>query len=75
MRPAAVVATAAVSVAFGYFAVRGIKFSSTWQALGACNYWWLVPSLGALAASVLVRVIRWQSLFSPTTINGAKLRT
>jgi hypothetical protein len=66
MKPAAVLATVAVSVAFGYFALRGIKFSATWHALGASNYWWLVPSLGALAGSVLLRVIRWQTLFDPT---------
>jgi glycosyltransferase 2 family protein len=64
--PAALLATLAISLAFGYFALRGIRFSATWDALGASNYWWLVPSLGALATSVQVRVIRWQTLFDPT---------
>jgi uncharacterized protein (TIRG00374 family) len=60
-----VLATLAVSAAFGYFAVRGIKFSATWGALHESNYWWLVPALGALAASILLRVVRWQTLFDP----------
>src|SRR5437764_10273847 len=66
MGPAAVLGTVAVSAAFGYFAVRGIRFSATWHALGASNYWWLLPSLAALAASILLRVVRWQTLFDPT---------
>jgi uncharacterized protein (TIRG00374 family) len=61
----ALLATLAVSATFGYFAVRGIRFSATWHALGASNYWWLVPSLGALAASILLRAVRWQTLFDP----------
>jgi glycosyltransferase 2 family protein len=64
-RPIAVLATLAISVGFGYLALRGIRFNATWHAFAACNYWWLVPSLGALAASILVRVIRWRMLFDP----------
>ena len=66
MKPTAVLATLAVSATFGYFAVRGIRFNATWVALGASNYWWLVPSLGAFAVSIELRVIRWQTLFEPT---------
>jgi glycosyltransferase 2 family protein len=53
------------SVFFGYLAVRGVDFSAAWRALDAMNAWWLVPSLAALAASVAVRVYRWQLLFQP----------
>jgi glycosyltransferase 2 family protein len=45
--------------------VRGIKFSATWHALGESNYWWLVPALGALAAAILIRIVRWRTLFDP----------
>jgi glycosyltransferase 2 family protein len=65
LRSAAVLGTLVVSAAFGYLAVHGIRFSATWRALGACNYWWLVPSFGALAVSIELRVIRWQALFDP----------
>jgi uncharacterized protein (TIRG00374 family) len=64
-RPFAVLATLAISVGFGYLALRGIRFDATWGAFGACNYWWLLPSLGALAGSIVVRVIRWRMLFDP----------
>src|SRR5690242_21850952 len=63
--PFAVFATLAISVGFGYLALRGIRFNATWQVFGACNYWWLVPSLSTLASSIVVRVIRWRMLFDP----------
>ena len=64
-KPAALLATLAISAVFGFFALRGIRFSATWQALRASNYWWLLPSLAALAASVQLRVVRWRTLFDP----------
>ena len=64
-RSLGVLVTLVVSGVFGYFAVRDIKFRATWHALGASNYWWLAPSLIALAASVTLRIIRWQTLFRP----------
>jgi glycosyltransferase 2 family protein len=64
-KPAAVLATLAISAAFGYFAVRGIRFSATWNALAENNYLWLVPSFAALTASIGCRIVRWQTLFDP----------
>jgi glycosyltransferase 2 family protein len=61
----ALLATLAVSAVFGYFAVRGINFRGVWRALRASNYWWLAPSLVALAVSILVRAIRWGVVFQP----------
>src|SRR3954470_11399388 len=61
----AVLAGVAVSAVFGWFAVRGVKFDAAWRALRSTNYWWLVPSVAALAASVFLRVVRWQVLFRP----------
>jgi glycosyltransferase 2 family protein len=64
-RTAAILATLAVSTVFGYFAVRGVNFSGVWRALRTSNYWWLAPSLVALACSIFVRAIRWGALFEP----------
>ena len=55
----------AASALFGYLAVRGVDFAAAWRALESMNVWWLAPSLAALAASVAVRVVRWQILFQP----------
>lgn len=54
-----------MSAVFGYLAVRDVDFDATWRAIRACNYWWLLPSLGALVAWVLLRTVRWQVLFDP----------
>lgn len=61
----AVFAGVGISVVFGWFAVRGVKIGAAWGALRSTNYWWLVPSLAALAISVFLRVVRWQVLFRP----------
>jgi glycosyltransferase 2 family protein len=63
--PAAVIATFVVSLIFGYLAVRGIRIHTTWSAIRTSSYWWLVPSQGALALSILLRVFRWRALFRP----------
>jgi uncharacterized protein (TIRG00374 family) len=65
LRVVAIIGGFAISGLFGYLALRGVNLSATWHALGTCNYWWLVPSLIALAASVLVRVVRWRAFFNP----------
>jgi uncharacterized protein (TIRG00374 family) len=57
----------AVSAVFAYFAVRDVHLGEVWDALGKCDYWWLVPGFGALAAANVVRALRWQYLFSPET--------
>jgi glycosyltransferase 2 family protein len=63
--PAAVVGTFAVSLTFGYLAVHGIRIHATSRAIRSSSYWWLAPSLAALALSILLRVIRWRTLFRP----------
>ena len=64
-KAAAVVATFAISVVFGYLALRGVKLGAAWRASRASNYWWLGPSLGAFAVSIFLRTVRWQVLFRP----------
>jgi uncharacterized protein (TIRG00374 family) len=54
-----------VSVLFGYFAVRGVKWSETWDALQNTHYGWFVPALALLTLAFVIRTIRWQSLFTP----------
>jgi hypothetical protein len=62
-KAAAVLASFAISIVFGYLAVRGVKLEAAWRALRASNYWWLAPSLGAFAISILLRAVRWRALF------------
>jgi glycosyltransferase 2 family protein len=65
LEPAAVTATFVVSMIFGYLAVRDVRFYATWHAVRTSNLAWLVPSLGALALAILLRVFRWRALFQP----------
>jgi glycosyltransferase 2 family protein len=57
----------AVTVVFGYFAVREARLDDVWDALLAMQAWWLAPSALLLALCVLLRAVRWRSLFTPTT--------
>ena len=57
--------TIAVTVVFSYIALSGIDFSEVWRALRSCDYWWLLPALGAFGLSVVARALRWRSLFAP----------
>jgi uncharacterized protein (TIRG00374 family) len=52
-----------VSVAFGYFAVRGVHLGDTWSALRSTDYEWLAPALLLMTATFFIRVARWQSMF------------
>jgi glycosyltransferase 2 family protein len=65
LRAALVFAGFALSLVFGYLALRGVKLHATWRALRASNAWWLAPALAALAGCVFLRVVRWQLLFRP----------
>jgi uncharacterized membrane protein YbhN (UPF0104 family) len=56
-----------VSAVFAYLAVRNVRVGDVWDGLRESNYWWLLPSLLALATSVLLRTIRWQYLFPKGT--------
>lgn len=67
IRPVAVITGLAVSLVFSYLAVRDVDFEVFADALAESSYWWIVPSLGALCASVALRVVRWRYLFPPET--------
>ena len=57
----------AVTLGFGYFAVRDAHPDEVWRALRESNGWWLFPALAALALGVVIRAVRWQHLFAPET--------
>ena len=56
-----------ISAVFAYFAVRNVRLGDVWRGLQESNYWWILPSFGALGASVLLRTIRWRYLFPVAT--------
>jgi uncharacterized protein (TIRG00374 family) len=56
-----------VSALFAYLAVRHVDFASVWQGLRASNYWWLLPASAMLAASILLKALRWRYLFTRKT--------
>ncbi len=54
-----------ISVAFLYFALRGIQFGVLWTHLRTANYLWLVPAVAATVAALAIKAWRWQLLFHP----------
>jgi glycosyltransferase 2 family protein len=67
LRPALVVVGLAVSAVFTFLAVRSVELDLFWAGLKESNYWWVVPSLAVLAASVVVKALRWRLLFPAAT--------
>ncbi len=65
IRTGVVLGGLAISLLFGYLALRGVRAQAAWRALQASNDWWLGPSLAALAAAMVARIVRWQLLFRP----------
>ncbi len=57
----------AVTLVFGYLAVRNAHLREVWDAILDMQAWWIVPAALLLALCVLVRAVRWQSLFTPAT--------
>jgi uncharacterized membrane protein YbhN (UPF0104 family) len=55
----------AVTVFFGYLAVRGAHPDEVGQSLRDANAWWLLPSIAVLALANVVRALRWQQLYAP----------
>lgn len=57
----------AVSVVFAWLALRDVDWADAWSALHGCNYWWLLPSLGALLLTIPVKAVRWRYLYHART--------
>ncbi|MGH3041696.1 MAG: lysylphosphatidylglycerol synthase transmembrane domain-containing protein, partial [Gaiellaceae bacterium] len=66
--PAAV--ATAVTVVFGYLAVRNVDLDELGESLRESNYWFLLPSFALLVLAFFLRVVRWRCLFSPRTRPG-----
>ena len=60
----ALAATILLAALFTYLAVRGVNWGDAWKALKRSNAWWLLPAMAAFAAQVLMRAMRWRSLFA-----------
>jgi glycosyltransferase 2 family protein len=56
-----------VTVAFGYFAIRDVRFVEAWDALRSSNYWWVAPATVLLGVAVFLRAVRWQALFAESS--------
>jgi uncharacterized protein (TIRG00374 family) len=57
----------AVTLAFGYLAVRDAHLGDVWDGVREMSALWLVPAFVLLACSVLLRAVRWAALFAPET--------
>ena len=57
----------AVTIAFGYLAVRDVDVGTAVDALRDANLWWLIPALVAFGLVVVIRAERWRTLFPPET--------
>jgi uncharacterized membrane protein YbhN (UPF0104 family) len=53
----------AVTVAFGYLAVRNVDIDELGESLRESNYWFLLPAFGLLVLAFFLRVLRWRCLF------------
>lgn len=65
-RTLAFAATILLAGLFTYLAVRGVNWHRAWLALEHCNAWWLLPAMAAFAIQIVLRGMRWRSLFEPT---------
>ena len=54
-----------ISVAFLYFALKGLNLGDFWQAVRSANYWWILPGIAVYFVAVWVRAWRWHYLLRP----------
>jgi glycosyltransferase 2 family protein len=64
-----------VSLILCYVAVRDVRLSQMWVALGRSNLTWLAPALIVFTASIVLRALRWRMLFEPTHRPGVTAAT
>lgn len=55
----------AISVAFLWLALRGLRLESVWNALQHGNYLWLIPSVAVYFLAVWARTWRWHYMLRP----------
>lgn len=56
---------AAISVAFLWFALKGLRLGDFWSEISKANYWWLLPGVAVYFVGVWVRAWRWHYLLKP----------
>ncbi|HWI06551.1 MAG TPA: lysylphosphatidylglycerol synthase transmembrane domain-containing protein [Solirubrobacteraceae bacterium] len=64
LRPLLVAAGLVVTVACMYLAVHGVALQDAVYALAASELLWLAPTLPVFALAVVMRAVRWWSLFA-----------
>jgi uncharacterized protein (TIRG00374 family) len=62
-RAFAAVAGIAISVVFGWLAVRGLNFHEVRSAIGDASPTWILAAIGAALVGVTMRSERWRALF------------
>lgn len=65
LRPLLVAAGLVVTAAGMYLAVRGVALADAVDALGESDLLWLVPTVPVFALAIVLRALRWWSLFAP----------
>lgn len=55
----------AISVAFLWIALRGLRLETVWTALQHGNYLWLIPSVAVYFLAVWARTWRWHYMLRP----------
>ena len=55
----------ALSLVFMFLAFRQVSLGQVLLALGRADYWYLLPVLGIIALSLVLRSLRWQVLLAP----------
>jgi hypothetical protein len=55
----------AISVAFMWLALRGLRLETVWTALQHGNYLWLIPSVAVYFLAVWARTWRWHYMLRP----------
>lgn len=65
LRPLLVAAGLVVTVAGMYLAVRGVALADAVDALRESDLLWLVPTVPVFALAIVLRALRWWSLFAP----------
>jgi uncharacterized protein (TIRG00374 family) len=55
----------AISVAFLWLALRGLRLETVWTALQQGNYLWLIPSVAVYFLAVWARTWRWHYMLRP----------
>ena len=65
LRPLLVAAGLVVTVVCMYLAVRGVAVQDALDALADSDLLWLVPAVPVFALAIVMRAVRWWSLFAP----------